>query len=379
VRLVVVIPGIDPVSAAPVTEQHYAGLDFSRVEVIRLHSAALNRRSKLSRAWFYGTMTLRQLLIGLRVQKPLAVVSMSFPLSMLAVARLVAWLRRVPLFIDVRDLPFDVAREVGYTRLYGLSALAVRLEAAIIRSAGLVFAVSPRFRAALEARGCRRVLYNPIGFDNFESAAADPRFTRAALDALFASGTNTFLVVSAGTLGHVTEVQSLLQAAAQLTARPDIGIVLVGDGQYLDRYQQQVRQSGANVRFLGRVNKAAVAQICRCADAAYYGSAGGWYTRAMLGNKVFDYMGAALPVIYHGPDSAVRDIVAAAECALMSEPDDLSGLVNNIVRLADDRGMRQQLGERARMTVHERFLAEQSALEFWRAVQGLANAAEINE
>jgi glycosyltransferase involved in cell wall biosynthesis len=376
VRVAVVIPDVDPVSATKVEERHYAGLDGSRIEVLRLPSAPLNRDSKLSRAFFYGALTLRQFLAGMRGPRPRAVISMSLPLSMLLVARLVAWLRRIPLYVDVRDLPFDVAGEVGYARPSGWTALAARIEAKVIRSADLVFTVSPRFKSALEERGCRRVVYNPIGFDNFDLAGTDPRFTRAALDAMFGTGAMSLLVVSAGTFGHVMEVGALLQAAAELKDRTDIGFLLVGDGQCLGQYQRQVAETGANVRFLGRVSKAAVSQICRSVDAAYYGSSGGFYTNAMLGNKVFDYMGAGLPVLYHGPDSAVRDVLRPSECALMTEAGNLKGLVGDILRLADDAALRRRLGENARKAIRERFLAERSALEFWRLVLGGANAPQ---
>ncbi len=376
VRIAVVIPDIDPVSATRVEDRHYAGLDFSRIEVIRLPSATLDRNSKLSRAWYYLALTYRQWLAGMRIRKPEAVISMSLPLSMLIVARLVSWMRRVPLYVDVRDLPFDVAREVGYAKSSVWTGLAARLEAAIVRSADIAFTVSPRFKAALEKRGCRRVIFNPIGFDNFGTTSADPRFSRAGLESLFAPAQVKFLVVAAGTLGHVTEVASLLEAAARLGRRSDIGFLLAGDGQNLALYRQQVARSGANVRFLGRVSKAAIAEICRNADAAYYGSAGGYFTNAMLGNKIFDYMGAGLPVIYHGPDSAVRDIVVPAGCALVSEAGQVDGLVGDILRLADDVSLRRGLGERAGDEIRAKYLAEGSAREFWSVVLGRPDRAE---
>jgi colanic acid biosynthesis glycosyl transferase WcaI len=375
VRVAVVIPDVDPVSATKVEERHYAGLDFSRIEVIRLPSAPLDRNRKLSRAWYYGALTFRQFLAGFRATRPQAIISMSLPLSMLLVARIVSWLRRVPLYVDVRDLPFDVAREIGYAKSPAWMRLAAKLEAAVIRSADLAFTVSPRFKTALEARGCRRVVYNPIGFDDFETTAAEPGYSRAALESRFQPAGSKFLVVAAGTLGHVTEVSALLQAAVRLKSRPDIGFLLAGDGQNLGRYQREVADNGANVRFLGRVSKASIAEICRNVDAAYYGSSGGYYTNAMLGNKIFDYMGAGLPVVYHGPDSAVRDVVASADCALLSGADDLQELVDHLVRLADDAVLRRLLGERSRAAIRARYLAGRSAVEFWRVVEGGAAAS----
>jgi len=373
-RVSVVIPAVDPVSATKVEERHFAGLDFSRIEVTLLRSAPLDRSSKLSRTCYYGALTFRQLVAGVRAERPHAVISMSLPLSMLLVARLVAWARRVPLCVDVRDLPFDVAREIGYAKSPAWMRLAALLELAVIRSADLAFTVSPRFKAALEERGCRRVVYNPIGFDDFEPVDAEPASSRVALESLFASRTPRFLVVAAGTLGHVTEVGALLAAAALLKNQPQIGFVLAGDGQNLERYRREVAATSANVRFLGRVSKSAIAEICRNVDAAYYGSSGGFYTNAMLGNKIFDYMGAGLPVIYHGPDSAVRDIVDSAGCALLSETDDVPGLVEHIVRLAEDATLRRELGERARAAVNARYLARRSALEFWNILEGGASA-----
>lgn len=367
--MAIVIPGVDPVSATVVEDRHYAGLDTSRIDVRRIPCSGLNRKSKRSRFSFYCGLMWRQFVIGMRVPGLRAVISMSLPLSMLLVARLVAWLRRLPFIVDVRDLPFDVAKEIGYARFTRVADFLACLEAGIIRTADIVFTVSPRFRSVLEQRGCRNVLYNPIGFDNFAPEQADCRYTRSSLAALFEGGGVDFIVVSAGTFGHVTEVDSLLRAAESLREKPSIGFLLVGDGQNLDRYKQQVEKNSANVRFLGRVSKGAIAQICRNVDAAYYGSNGGFYTNAMLGNKVFDFMGAGLPVIYHGPDSAVRDILLESDCAVLSAPDDMNGLVSHIVDLAAAAGKRRFLGENAIRAVRSRFLAENSAMDFWRVIQ----------
>jgi glycosyltransferase involved in cell wall biosynthesis len=375
-RIAVVIPGVDPVSATAVEDRHYAGLDTSRIDVKRIPCSGLNRKSKLNRISFYCGLMWRQFVIGMREPGPQAVISMSLPLSMLLVARLVAWLRRLPLIVDVRDLPFDVAKEVGYARFPRLADLFARMEAGIVRTADVVFTVSPRFRSVLGQRGCRNVFYNPIGFDNFAPEQADLRYARPTLAALFAGAGVDFIVVSAGTFGHVTEVNSLLQAAERLREKRNIGFLLVGDGQNLDRYKRQVEKSGANVRFLGRVSKSAIAQICRNADAAYYGSSGGFYTNAMLGNKVFDFMGAGLPVIYHGPDSAVRDILLESDCAVLSAPDDMHGLVGNIVGLAASAAKSRRLGENARRAVNSRFLAEKSARDFWQVIQSDQLGAE---
>jgi putative colanic acid biosynthesis glycosyltransferase WcaI len=234
----------------------------------------------------------------------------------------------------------------------------------------LIFTVSPQFKLILEERGCRNVIFNPIGYDDFEIVEEVARFRREELLALFNSDVE-FLIVYAGTFGHVIEVDSLLKAANILRSHNRIGFLLVGDGQNLQYYQDAVSLTGANVTFTGRVSKSEVAQICRNCDVAYYGSREGDASNAMLGNKIFDFLGAGLPIIYHGPSSAVRNLLQEANCSMFSNFGDDSLLVEHILKMYSSPAMREDMKVSAINLIGRRYLAAKSAEEFWENVESI--------
>jgi glycosyltransferase involved in cell wall biosynthesis len=54
------------------------------------------------------------------------------------------------------------------------------------------------------------------------------------------------------------------------------------------------------------------------------------FSAAMLGNKVFDYLGAGKPVVYSGPDSAVSDIITSLDAGIVCPSQDAKALAQAI-------------------------------------------------
>lgn len=342
--ITVVIPAVDPVTATPVTEETYEGLDAKRVQVVRVPVLKNDRSSKLRRALYFLSAMGSQLRAGFAARHPDLVLTMSLPVTLLFVAALVAWLRRAPLIVDVRDLPFDTAGEVGYLRSRRLIALLKWLETRLLHRARIVLTNSPYYVCYLQERGLStdRLVLAPIGYDDFgEPTVEHVAKWRSRLLALFGQEPPEFIGFYAGTLGHAFPVEEILDGAALLRDIRGIGFVFYGDGQRIDEYRSLAARRGIRAMFPGRISKSDVHAACRAADFCVYPASPGKFSGAILGNKVFDYLGAGRPVVYVGGGGAVADVLTQLDAGILcanKAPAQFAGAVRSLWNNVSLRG-----------------------------------------
>ena len=156
------------------------------------------------------------------------------------------------------------------------------------------------------------------------------------------------ICIYCGTFGHVVEVDTVLDAASKLLNRQDIGFVFIGSGQRLEEYKKTSAERGLNAFFLGRKSKQEVHAICNAADICIYSAKDGELSAAMLGNKVFDYLGANKPIVYSGPKGAVSDVIEELKAGLLSSAHDAIGLAGNIEKLADSPSLYKRIKDGAK-------------------------------
>ena len=145
-----------------------------------------------------------------------------------------------------------------------------------------------------------------------------------------------FTMVYAGAHGPANGLDVVLDAADRLRDRDDIRVRLVGDGPAKDDLRAEAERRGlTNVEFADPVPKAQMPVILAAAD-------GGLmvlrqtplFAFGVSPNKLFDYMGASLPVVCNVPGE-VSEMVAASEAGVQAEPGSGQSLAEAIVRLAE--------------------------------------------
>lgn len=380
-KVTVVLPEIDPVTSQPITFETYAGLDLERVDVRPVRSITLDRTRKWNRLVFYFLCALGQLWEGLKTRDLACVLTMSLPVTSIVVATILSFLKRVPLVVDVRDLPFETAIEMGYFSRGPVMRFALWLENTCLQRARIILTNSPYYKIMLEDRGIKaeRIVVAEIGYDDFEAPTAEKvSFWRQEMLAHFHEPVPSVLGVYCGTFGHVVEFESVLQAASRLKDRLDIGFVCVGSGQRIAEYRAMVAEHSMNVVFLGRVSKSAIQPICRAGDFCIYSAKEGKMSAAMLGNKLFDYLGAERPVLYCGPTSAVSEIIDKLSAGLVSPAGNSEMLSANIERVSDDPILRAELGMNASGYRAAGYTAENAARLLVRAIQPIINESNTD-
>ena len=238
---------------------------------------------------------------------------------------------------EVRDLwPLSLVELAGVRASHPLVRFTGWLERQAYRTSDDVVSLLPCTQEHMRAAGLdgARWHYIPNGVAD-PSATGDLPDSDAARQVRAWRAEGRAVIVYAGAMGRPNHVGTLVQAMAQDGPRQLAAAVIVGRGELQAELRAQVEALGlqGHVRIFDQVPKAAVQRLLREASAGYISLRPEPIFRfGVSPNKLFDYMQAALPVLF-----AVRagnDPVAECGCGISVDPGDVQAIAGAITRLA---------------------------------------------
>jgi len=243
---------------------------------------------------------------------------------------LAAGARGARFVLEVRDLwPESLIAVSGKESV--VSRALWRIADDVYRRASRIVVLTERNAEAIAARGVdpAKFVYVPNSINpEPHVAAAGPGFALPA---------DRFCAVYAGAHGPANDLDVVIGAAQLLRDRGDqrVHLVLVGDGTEKARLVRRAGELGlANVTFLDPIPKSAIpALFARCHAGVLVLRDVPLFRHGVSPNKLFDYMGAGLPVVTNVAGDC-GDIVAAAGCGEVVTPGDPGALADGLARLA---------------------------------------------
>jgi glycosyltransferase involved in cell wall biosynthesis len=183
-----------------------------------------------------------------------------------------------------------------------------------------------------------------------------------------------FVVCYIGTMGMAHGLETLVEAAARLhSAKPEILFLLVGEGADKERIQALARSRGlTNLRFVDQQPREKIPGYIRASDACLVLLRKTDLFKTVIPTKMLEFMSCARPVVL-GVDGQARQILDAARAGIFVEPENASDLVQAIVRLATDAGLRDSLGRNGRRHILENFSRRQTAKTYIAVLDDLIN------
>jgi glycosyltransferase involved in cell wall biosynthesis len=292
------------------------------------------------------------------------------PIFQAVSAWVVAWLRRRPFLLEVRDLWPEFAIGMGVLRNPVLIKLSRWLEGFLYARATHLLVNSPAYRDYLIGK---RVPAHKISLiaNGVDPEMFDPEADGAALRQTWQLA-GKFVVTYAGALGLANDIPTLLQAAAQVRDQVQIHFLLVGDGKERTALEAQVRQMNlTNVMFTGPQPKAAMREVLALSDVCVAILQDIPMFRTTYPNKVFDYMAAGRPTVL-AIDGVIREVIEAAQGGLFVPPGDAAALARAVLQLSTDQAQARAMGRAARAYVVEHFNRQQQAADFVSLLQRVA-------
>lgn len=308
-------------------------------------------RSFFHRVLSFLSFMLSSFFTGLSVPEVDLVWGTSPPIFQGGTAWALARLKRARFLFEVRDLWPAFAIGVGVLRSRPLIALAEWFERFLYRHADQVMINSPGFRAHIQGRGGRNLALIPNGVD---TSMFNPEDDGAAFRAKHGLQ-GKFIALYAGAHGMSNDLGVVLAAAELLRERPELAIVLLGDGKEKPALQAEAERRGlANVHFVAAVPKAEMPEALAAADACIAILKPIELYRTVYPNKVFDYLAAGRPVAL-AIEGVIREVVEQAQAGLAVTPGDPAALAEALRVLADDRAAARQMGLNGRRAVERDF------------------------
>lgn len=237
--------------------------------------------------------------------------------------------------LEIRDLWPESIVAVGAMRRSPVIRVLERLETWAYRSADMVVAVTHGFVPHIATRRGRSdvvVVRNGVMADALLCSEQEAGAFRAA----HGLG-DRFVATYLGTHGMAHALDRVLDAAERLRDRPDIAILLVGDGAARDALLRRKQASSLdNVIMLGQVPRTDIAAIWGASDAALVTLRKSATFKTVLPSKMFEAMATATPIVL-GVEGEARDLLDEAGAGLAIEPESAEDLARALMTLADDR------------------------------------------
>lgn len=268
-------------------------------------------------------------------------------------AYVVAGMKRVPWVFELRDLWPESIRAVGAMKESKALDWLEKLELFLYRKANAVVSVTSAFRDNLIGRGIDgakiHVVTNGVDISRFNPREKDAELVRElGLEGKFVAG-------YIGTHGMAHALETLLEAAAKLKARPDgdrYRILLLGDGA---RKAELVAQSQAkgldNVLFVDSVSKEQVVRYWSLLDVSIIHLRKTELFTTVIPSKLFECMGMGIPVL-HGVAGESAGIVEKEGAGIVFEPENADALCDGLARLAEDPALYDQYRTNALAGAH---------------------------
>jgi glycosyltransferase involved in cell wall biosynthesis len=253
------------------------------------------------------------------------------------------WLARssgVPLFLEVNAPLAEERARFGQLRLRWLAGA---LERFVWRSATKVLAVTGVLRQAVDAAGVLpdRIAVVPNGIDPAQFCGLSAR------DA----GEGPVVLGFVGFVRDWHGLDAVIAAMAAEPGGPDLRLAVVGDGPARAALEQQAAALGVadRITFTGLQPREAIPRLVAGFDIALQPLVVSYASPL----KIFEYMAAGRAIV--APDQPnIREVLRDGETAVLFDPAEVGAMWRAIRRLAGDVGLRQQLGEAARVEIARR-------------------------
>lgn len=304
------------------------------VDMIRTWVYASPRRSSVRRLANYLSFVFSSAVVGLLAGRSHDIVLVSSPPLFLGLSGLfLAWIRRIPFVLDIRDLWPEVAVEAGeFSPDSTVTKLMEGLARFLYRHADFITPVTENKRKKLLAAGVSAsktaVVTNGVDLDYVTASNTEDKRSELNLE-------NKFVILYAGLIGIAQGVEIAIHAANQLQDYDDIHFLIVGDGPRRNKLYQQVQELAlSNVTMSPRQPREAIPAFLRTADVALVPLVSSNLDDAVP-SKLLEAWAYCRPVILAAGGEAA-DIVKQSDGGIVVSPEEPDSLAEAILSMKND-------------------------------------------
>ena len=324
----------------------FAELTIDGVRVLRAFMYPALHRSYFWRIISFFSFMFSSVWTALQVRDVDMVMGTTPPIFQAVSAWAVAWMRRKPFLLEVRDLWPEFGVSMGVLTNPVLIALGRWLEKFLYARATHILVNSPAYKEYMIGKGVpeKKITYIAYGTDvDMFNPSVDGSSIRGELGLQ-----DKFVVLYAGALGQANDIDTILRAAQRLNGQDKIYFVLFGDGKERPRLQTEAeRMKLTNVIFAGVRAKKDMPLVVASADVCLAILQDIPMFRTTYPNKVFDYMAAGRATVLV-IDGVSRKLIEDSYGGTYVQPGDDKQLAETILDLSKNSDIVKQMGLNAR-------------------------------
>jgi colanic acid biosynthesis glycosyl transferase WcaI len=342
------------------------------VNLVRTWLLPFPNRKAYERILNYSSFCVSSAITGVFMNQPDLVIATSPQLLVGLSGWWLARCKRVPFVFEVRDLWPESLAAVGMGSSNSvLHRSLAKIAGFLYRRCDRLVVVTPAFKEYLIEHWRVPeekifVVENGVDANLFRSLPPNLALRRE----LGAEG--KFVVSYIGTMGNAHGLETLLEAAALLRERaPNVLFLLVGEGAEKERIRSLARSRRLiNVRFVDQQPREKIPAYISASDACLVLLKRTELFKTVLPTKMLEFMSCARPVIL-GVDGYARSVMEQAKAGVFIQPENPAELVEAVVRLAADPGLRESLGRNGRQHVLQYSSRQNTARMYLDVLQDL--------
>jgi glycosyltransferase involved in cell wall biosynthesis len=281
---------------------------------------------------------------------------------------LVSRLKRIPWILEIRDLWPESIVAVGAITNRPVIRFLESLEMFAYRKADHLVVVTDAFKAHMLAKGISSkkvtVIKNGVDFSLYKK----PLQVSSALSRKLGLE-GKFVASYVGTHGMAHHLETVLDAAGELTEWKNIVFLLVGDGAERSRLvaiRDEMKLS--NVIMLDQQPKELMPELWSLSSVSLVLLKRSDLFKTVIPSKIFESMAMEKPVIL-GVEGENAELIMLAGGGICIEPESARDLASQVLKLSRDPAICQELGASGRRYVLEHFDREVLARRFADVMQ----------
>lgn len=344
---------------------------YEEIEGIPVHRASIylpKSKSIIQRLLNYFSFVYSSAMVGKnKVGKVDVIMCESPPLFLGYSALYLKRIKKAKLIFNVSDLWPESAEKLGVVTNKGMLKLAYDLEEKLYKKSVLVTGQTQGICKNINERfPTVKTFWLPNGVD---VSYYDPEMVKSDWRSQNGFSEKDVLFLYAGIIGLAQGLEIILYAAEKLKTHCHIKFILLGSGPEKPKLLQMKEDKQLNnVYFFDAVSKTQMPNIVQASDVSIIPLKKLELFLGAIPSKIFENLAMEKAVIL-GVDGEARELfVNQGKCALFSEPENVDALTDNVLKLANDPMLRQELGEQGRKYVEQSFNRNTIAQKFYNTL-----------
>lgn len=307
-------------------------------DIVRIHPKTRKyTRNLFRRLILYIEVAFRLILAICKDKEKYDYIFVSTPSIFIPVAGMFAKRKmKAKLIVDVRDLWPESLIGIGFFNKNWILKFAYKLEYKIYHAADNIIINSKGFYSYISSTGIapNRISFMPNSLTEKELSTVPKK-----------NISDQLTVIYTGNIGLAQDIEKLILIAEHLKEYKNISFKIIGHGYQKKELGESIEAKQLpNMQLIEPKNREDTLAEIVDADIAYVSLVEKDVFKKVLPRKVMDYMSMRKPIVADVAGYA-KEVIEDAQCGFVTEDRTVAELSDYIIKLAQDKQLRNRLGE----------------------------------